>query len=235
MNTTRLTILIALSILFSGCIGSDPICEQPYILHDTGCCLDVNNDSICDTDKQPTTTSQSTSTTTIATTTIPQLIEYHTSSRFQVYTNCPSNGIRLNYPSNWIRSEGGQDTIVSFIAPTDDDSDQFPEKIILTSIDHGRSYQPSLSEFEEYIRESYIVDYSDYTLLSSTENMINHKTSYILKSSYTHSTTEVTILVIGIFSDNQEYILTYISPSIDYDSNIGLINEVINSIEIISF
>jgi len=45
-------------ILISGCIGSQkPTCNKPYILVGNECCLDENDDGICDKDKPITTTS----------------------------------------------------------------------------------------------------------------------------------------------------------------------------------
>ena len=38
-------------LLLSGCIGQSPTCNKPYILMGSSCCLDENNDGICDSDK----------------------------------------------------------------------------------------------------------------------------------------------------------------------------------------
>jgi hypothetical protein len=70
---------LSLLLLISGCISQAPVCNRPYILVGTGCCLDENNDQICDQDKPIVTSTTwatitstsvtSTSTTTTATTT----------------------------------------------------------------------------------------------------------------------------------------------------------------------
>jgi len=55
---------IALMVLACGCMQPS-LCSKPYILVGTSCCLDENNDRICDKDKpQPTSTTTLTQTTT---------------------------------------------------------------------------------------------------------------------------------------------------------------------------
>lgn len=44
--------MIIIGVLVSGCTQQKPTCNKPYILVDSECCLDENNDKICDQDKQ---------------------------------------------------------------------------------------------------------------------------------------------------------------------------------------
>ena len=68
------TAVLATLLLLSGCVSQAPVCNKPYILVGDGCCLDENDDRICDRDKplppsttQPTTTMTTTSSTTTVT------------------------------------------------------------------------------------------------------------------------------------------------------------------------
>jgi len=59
LNRKFSSVLIALSVLIiviiSGCNTSQqtqqPVCNRPYILVGTSCCLDQNNNAVCDTDE----------------------------------------------------------------------------------------------------------------------------------------------------------------------------------------
>ncbi len=54
----RLLLASVLLVLISGCINQTPTCNKPYILVGNDCCLDENGDSICDRDKQLTSTTR---------------------------------------------------------------------------------------------------------------------------------------------------------------------------------
>lgn len=58
--------LVLLIVLFAGC-GSNIVCNPPYIQVGSSCCLDQNENNICDKD-EPATTTTTTSTTTTSTT-----------------------------------------------------------------------------------------------------------------------------------------------------------------------
>jgi len=62
-------IIVSLSLL-SGCLDNKPVCNKPYILVGNDCCLDLNDNGICDRDETTTTTSATTTTTSSTTTTI---------------------------------------------------------------------------------------------------------------------------------------------------------------------
>ncbi|MFC2162287.1 hypothetical protein ACFLRF_01270 [Candidatus Altiarchaeota archaeon] len=51
--------------MICGCISDErlPVCEKPYILVGYDCCLDINDDRVCDSDKPVTTTAVPTTTT----------------------------------------------------------------------------------------------------------------------------------------------------------------------------
>ena len=65
--------LIAIIVLFSGCICLEPTCNPPYIAVGNECCLDANNDSICDKD-QPVYTTTSTAPSATTSSTLPARI-----------------------------------------------------------------------------------------------------------------------------------------------------------------
>ncbi len=46
-----LSLALISAVLISGCI-QQPVCNKPYILVGTSCCLDTNNNDICDSDDQ---------------------------------------------------------------------------------------------------------------------------------------------------------------------------------------
>jgi hypothetical protein len=62
-------IAVVFVLALCGCVSQAPVCNRPYIVVGTGCCLDENSDAICDVDKPPTTLPPTTSTTTQTTTT----------------------------------------------------------------------------------------------------------------------------------------------------------------------
>jgi len=73
VNTRFLAIAVTLVALSACCISNqNPVCNSPYILVGTDCCLDRNANKICDTDDTTTTilTTTTTTTTTRQTTTI---------------------------------------------------------------------------------------------------------------------------------------------------------------------
>jgi hypothetical protein len=54
-NLIILAFVFGLFIFLFGCLGEQPTCNKPYILVGTACCLDANDNLICDTDEmQPT-------------------------------------------------------------------------------------------------------------------------------------------------------------------------------------
>lgn len=46
-----LAFIFGLFIFLSGCLGEQPTCNKPYILVGTDCCLDANDNGICDSDE----------------------------------------------------------------------------------------------------------------------------------------------------------------------------------------
>jgi len=46
-----IAVLSVLIIGASGCVQNPPTCNKPYILVGTECCLDQNDNSICDKDE----------------------------------------------------------------------------------------------------------------------------------------------------------------------------------------
>jgi len=76
MSTKRQVGAILLFVLLAGCISTGPQCRSPYIEYKKGnCCLDVDNNGICDNDEKPSTT----------TTTIPPKL-----SKFEIDSRCDS-------------------------------------------------------------------------------------------------------------------------------------------------
>jgi hypothetical protein len=67
----RLISVFLLLVVFVGCINvpSGPVCNKPYILVGEDCCLDTDDNSICDSDETSTTTTTSTTSTTTTTST----------------------------------------------------------------------------------------------------------------------------------------------------------------------
>jgi hypothetical protein len=48
----RIYILLLISLIIFGCCSMlGPVCNEPYIYHDKGCCLDKNANEICDSDE----------------------------------------------------------------------------------------------------------------------------------------------------------------------------------------
>jgi len=68
MKRILLGILLISVILVAGCTQTEIICNKPYIKVGTDCCLDVNDNGICDKDETTTTTTIYRPTTTVATT-----------------------------------------------------------------------------------------------------------------------------------------------------------------------
>ena len=49
MKVIKLISLIAVVVLLAGCVQTGPKCDSPYIEQQTGgCCLDANQNNICD-------------------------------------------------------------------------------------------------------------------------------------------------------------------------------------------
>jgi hypothetical protein len=46
-------ILLALGLVTLGCVSEDVVCNKPYIRVGTGCCLDSDDNGICDSDEVP--------------------------------------------------------------------------------------------------------------------------------------------------------------------------------------
>jgi hypothetical protein len=67
-NSLFLGVALVFIVLFAGCTNN-VVCNKPYIQVGTSCCLDENDNSICDTDEPPTTTTTTTTTSTTSTTT----------------------------------------------------------------------------------------------------------------------------------------------------------------------
>ncbi len=61
----RIALFLA-ALLLSGCLAQTPVCDRPYILVGSGCCLDEDADRICDRDKPVTTTQPPTTSTVMA-------------------------------------------------------------------------------------------------------------------------------------------------------------------------
>ncbi len=58
----RISLLIAFILLLSGCIIPAPTCETPYMVQGYGCCMDRDDNGICDRDDITTTSKKTTST-----------------------------------------------------------------------------------------------------------------------------------------------------------------------------
>jgi hypothetical protein len=48
-----LALLFVSTLLFAGCVQQQAVCNKPYILVGNGCCLDKNDNKICDADEAP--------------------------------------------------------------------------------------------------------------------------------------------------------------------------------------
>jgi hypothetical protein len=64
-------VILTILLLFAGCMQSpqEIVCDPPYMRYGDSCCLDANNNGICDRDETPTTIPQPTTTTIEAATT----------------------------------------------------------------------------------------------------------------------------------------------------------------------
>lgn len=104
-----LSLVLVGAILFSGCVDQKVVCNKPYIRVGSDCCLDSNDNSICDSDEiSPTTTTTTiTSTTIIITTTtiikkttttiklVPTTTTTTISPECYVNSDCGVNGTKI--------------------------------------------------------------------------------------------------------------------------------------------
>jgi hypothetical protein len=89
-NKPQIALILGV-LLLSGCISQTPVCNRPYILVGNGCCLDENNDKICDVDKPITTsTTEMTIPPTTSTTTIPTTTTTTSTSTTTTSTTVPT-------------------------------------------------------------------------------------------------------------------------------------------------
>ncbi len=66
-----LCVLVLSVALLAGCTGESIVCKTPYIRVGSSCCLDRNDNGLCDTDETTTTSSTTTTMSTSTTTTMP--------------------------------------------------------------------------------------------------------------------------------------------------------------------
>ncbi|GEM_PF-1299982 len=116
INGCKIGLLFLAILLVSGCIGSStPTCNTPYILVGEDCCLDENDDNICDKDKPLTTTLSTsssstrpaTSTTSTSSTTLkPDSCENVCKINYGQYGSCVQNGAQCSSKNSHIEFEG---------------------------------------------------------------------------------------------------------------------------------
>ncbi len=154
-------IAVATSIVMAAYI-MQPYCNKPYIQVGRDCCLDENNDRICDKDKPITTTTLSTTTTTTTTTTITiQVVET------TVTTNPPTTITTTTSPTTTIEktttttlSTYDFDTILSNVGKQYETTSTTSTTIIkCVDSDGGRDYE----EFSRHVSGYYIYNGTNLT------------------------------------------------------------------------
>jgi hypothetical protein len=94
----RIILTILSLFVFAGCT-SGPVCNKPYMWVGNDCCLDKNDNKICDKDEIATTTTSTSSTTTTSTTTITTIMTPTTSANQEVNTKAlESTPTIITYP-----------------------------------------------------------------------------------------------------------------------------------------
>lgn len=152
-------------------------------------------------------------------------------TKFIVYDSSPY-GIRIKYPSDWIKNEQVMGTVAAFLSPRESASDIFQENINV--IVQDLSAQPmtlqeytelSVGQVEQFITDAKILDSSATTLDGNSA----HKVSYTGKQGQYN----LKWMQVWTIKDNTAYILSYTAEVNKYNDFLDVAQEMVNSFEII--
>ncbi|MCX6742050.1 MAG: PsbP-related protein [Candidatus Pacearchaeota archaeon] len=218
MKKQHLT-LIAISLLIIGILfiagcnqtTNQQTCNKPYILVGTSCCLDQNDNSICDTDE---------------TSILPP------ETNFLTYDNS-AYGIRITYPSNWEKEEKSTGmVIVEFFSPKESVSDAITEN--LNVVIEDLSAQPmTLNEYTNLSIKNIKLYFTDVNMIDSSATTLGGNSAH--KVVYTANMGQYNGKFMQVYTirNNKAYVITYTAQPSTYSYYLDIINQMINSFEII--
>ena len=232
---TSISVLIVFVVFVSGCIlNQKPTCNKPYILIGNDCCMDEDNDGICDKDKPITSpsTSSTTSTTTSTSSSSTSLIMDSCMNVCKIKYNqigkCLENGGDCRGPRGNFERDGNQfckkeskrydtcccikevSSIVTSTVPSDTTSIRittvYPSTEISASNLDDNTIGVSYNQMMNYLSNSFTMEKS--TPVKGRDRYMGTTSSgtTILEIIGEKDNIAQTTLIIGIPSDNQ-YIL----------------------------
>ena len=148
---------------------------------------------------------------------------------FITYQN-NSTGIKIQYPSNWQRTEDDNGNSVLFISPSESISDKVLESL---SIRVSASNNIPLSKLANQTINYYKQNYNDFHLIQSKLITFKHSLAYMLKYAYTDMLFGKGIGVdIGTAMGNKLYVISYFAEPTKLPLYLPTIQKMIDSLEI---
>ena len=161
-----------------------------------------------------------------------------TTSDILTYQNS-SYGIRIQYPANWTKDQGGFDPndditdIVEFSSPFVSTSDSEPETLGI-SIEQFTDENMNLDEYANSLITYYKETLTGFNLIESDTNtsILAGKPAYKLVYTDVEDDTNYKTMEIGTIIGDKVYYIEYIAEAEKYSGYIPTIQMMINSFEI---
>lgn len=151
-------------------------------------------------------------------------------SDYLIYYNS-EYGIKIKYPPNWTKMEQVFGAIVVFMSPKENAFDNFQENLnivaesLSTPITLEEYTDVAISQLKQIITDINIVETESTTLAGNPAHKIvytGRQGQYILKW-----------MQIWTIKNNKAYVITYTAEENTYSNFLGIVQEMINSFEII--
>jgi hypothetical protein len=139
------------------------------------------------------------------------------------------NGIRIQYPSDWIKSE--ENRIISFKSPDVGHA----SSVSLQTSDLSVSNM-SLNMLIKKNIDTQRYYFTNFSLIESTLNNTESKEPYTIIFTYKNRYSPVEFKSMQVWNSNNKnnvYLITYTSPADDFDRYLPIVKYMINSFEIV--
>ncbi|MDF0552442.1 serine/threonine-protein kinase [Kamptonema sp. UHCC 0994] len=163
---------------------------------------------------------------------VPKILPQPTPEKLLLYQNTENN-FRMKYPEKWEmkESQGYFDpNIVTFRAPKKNDSDIYPEDIIVT-IDDLSSKPMSLDEYTK-ISITQIKEIKDTKVLEDSSAMLANTKAHKVIFTTREEDKNIKKMQVWTVKNNRAYTITYTANKDEYSNYLKSAETVINSLEI---
>lgn len=238
----RLFVVLLMIIMFCGCVSQTPTCNKPYILVGNGCCLDNDNNNVCDNDEATkttievttttiatTTTTSITSTTTITTSTSSTSTTIQETPGYKTY-NDEKYGLTFLYPDSWVED----DTVEGI--PTFNILDE--NENILGSVNFVISKNTyslknlSQNDVQNYLDSYYKTIFPTYKMLGFDTVKINNQEWLRINSEVTVQNIDLRLLQYQLETKRWYVTFTFTSTQKDYNDVVKGYTDMLKTVKV---